>query len=250
MKDLSVIIITKNEEENILDCLENLKLVSEIIIIDDYSTDRTTEVIDNLAWDNVRVYKNKLDGNFSTQRNFGLSKVKNEWVMFLDADERVSGKMLSEISEKTKNENYDGFYIRRKDVLWGKKLNHGETGNMKLIRLAKKSAGIWYGNVHEEWRVKGKIGLLKNELIHYPHQGIREFLSEINLYSTIRAKELKQKSIGVSIFDIIVYPKAKFFLNYFIKLGFMDGIPGLLIALMMSFHSFLVRGKLWLSYQK
>ena len=129
-------------------------------------------------------------------------------------------------------------------------LNHGESGNIKLLRFGKKHSGVWVGKVHEEWQVDGKKGELGSFLLHYPHQTLNEFLTEINFYSTLRANELYEKKITVSYLDLLKYPVAKFLLNYFLKLGFLDKMEGLMFALMMSFHSFLVRGKLWLLWQK
>lgn len=245
MSSLSVIILTKNEENNILDCLESVKDTGEIIVIDDYSEDRTLEIIKNFD-SKIKVFLRKVNRDFSTQRNFGLSKATCEWALFIDADERASRNLLSEINSRIIKNNADGFLIKRKDILWGRKLRYGETGSISLLKLARRSAGKWEGNVHETWRVRGKIEELDNELVHYPHQSVSEFLKEINLYSSIRAEELKKQGIKTSWSDIMLYSKAKFLKNYFLKLGFFDGLPGLVLALMMSFHSFLVRAKLWL----
>lgn len=249
MVKFSIVVLAKNEEKNIFDCLESVKDADEIIVIDDNSEDRTEDVI-NTFGKKVKTYKRSLSDDFSKQRNFGLSKAKNSWVLFIDADERVSDGLFAEISDEINKDNFDGYLIKRRDVLWDKKLRYGETGNMKLLRLARKNKGEWQGKVHEVWNVNGKIGELNNELIHCPHKTIREFLSEINLYSTIRANELHEKEVRVSALHIVFYPKLKFLLSYFIKLGFMDGLSGLVLALMMSFHSFLVRGKLWLLNNK
>lgn len=252
---ISVIILTKNEEKNILDCLESISWADEIIIIDDNSEDRTLDVVRQLSLvKKIKIYKKSLENDFSNQRNYALSKATKEWVLFLDADERVSNDLREEVNSLIVNEKnehkYDGLYIKRKDILWGKMLKHGEIGNIKLLRLARKKAGVWYGKVHEEWQVEGKISDLENYLIHYPHQTVSEFLKEINFYTSIRARELYEKKVQVSLLDIIIYPKAKFILNYFIRLGFLDGIEGFIFAIFMSFHSYMVRGKLWLIWQK
>lgn len=134
--------------------------------------------------------------------------------------------------------------------MWGKELRHGETGNIKLLRLAKKDTGRWEGKVHEEWKVKGEIGTLKNGIEHYPHKTIAEFLKEINYYTDLRSKELYEKRVKANFFSIIIYPKVKFFQNYILKLGILDGMEGLIFAILMSFHSFMVRGKLWLLWDK
>ncbi|MBI2036184.1 hypothetical protein HYT17_00910 [Candidatus Microgenomates bacterium] len=134
--------------------------------------------------------------------------------------------------------------------MWGRELKYGETVNVKLLRLAKKEAGKWEGKVHEKWVVKGKTGQLENPLHHFPHQRIGEFLQEINFYTDIRARELFDRNVKTYWWSIILYPKAKFIINYLVYQGFRDGLPGLVFALMMSFHSFLVRAKLWLLWKK
>ncbi len=246
---ISVVILTKNEEKNIEKCLENLSWCDETIVIDDDSEDKTVEIARKKG---AKVYIHSLQNNFASQRNFGLEKAKGDWVLFIDADERISQALWYEIMAKTNApfSPYAGYYIKRTDTMWGKQLRYGETGNIKLLRLAKKDAGKWEGTVHEVWKVKGKIDTLQNSLMHFPHQTIREFLQEINYYSDLRSLELRQKKIAVSWLTIVLYPKAKFVLNYIFKRGFLDGLPGLVFALIMSFHSFLVRGKLWLLWQK
>lgn len=252
---ISVVILTKNEEKNILDCLESVAWVDEIIVLDDFSDDRTLEVIRNInIKSKIKIYKRNLSDNFSSQRNYALSKTTKEWVLFIDADERVSDKLREEINTTVINEKinpkYNGFYIQRKDVIWGKMLKYGETGNFKILRLAKKNSGVWYRRVHEEWIIEGEVGELENYLIHHPHQSIDEFLSEINFYTTLRARELYEKKTEASVKNIIFYPMGKFVKNYFIKLGFLDGIYGFIFVILMSFHSYLVRGKLWLLWKK
>lgn len=243
---LSVVILIKNEEGNILDCLEGVLGAEEILIIDDFSEDRTPEVIESLHRKNIKVLKHPLENDFSKQRNFALSKAKNDWVLFLDADERVSPELLEEIKNKIKSEQFDAYRIKRTDVMWGRKMRFGEVGNTRLVRLGKRKAGKWRMNVHEEWNVEGEVGDLDNGLTHYPHKSVKEFLSEINFYSSLRAKQLLDEDKRFIWYEIILFPKFKFFLNYFLKLGFMDGVQGLVLAIFMSFHSFLVRGKLWL----
>lgn len=241
---ISAVVLTKNEEDNIRDCLQGLSWCDEIIIIDDNSTDRTIKIAEKA---NANIYVHPLRGDFSQQRNYGLDKAKGDWVLFVDADERVTPALWYEVMQHTNSsiDSSDGFFIRRVDFMWGRKLMHGETGNIKLLRLAKKNAGKWDGTVHEQWKINGKTITLKNELMHYPHPDVTSFLKEINYYTELRARELHNKKVGVLLPAIILYPVSKFIVNYIIKLGFLDGIPGLISAFMMSFHSFLVRGKLW-----
>jgi len=251
---ISAIILTKNEEKNIVDCLETLSFCEEIIVIDDNSGDRTAEVTKNLKNKKISIFTHYLNNDFSFQRNFGLSKAKGDWVLFVDADERVSDELKNEIIDVTTQNDrrgkLNGYFIRRRDFIWGMELKHGETGNIKLLRLAKRGAGRWERKVHEKWKVKGEIGQLKNPLMHYPHRSIDEFLQEINFYTDIRAKELYDQNVHTSWFAIVAYPLGKFLLNYLVKKGFVDKTQGLIIAIIMSFHSFLVRGKLWFMNSK
>lgn len=249
---ISAIIITKNEERNIEKCLQSVRWCDEIIIIDDKSSDRTIEIAKKYK---ATVYSRALNNNFSDQRNFGVSKAKNEWILFIDGDEIISVALTYEIQSAISVKDQDltdfsGFYLRRSDFIWGKTLKYGEAGNMKLLRLFKKNSGKWEGAVHEKWKISGKVGLLKNPIIHFPHQSISEFLSEINFYTTIRAQYLYSRKLKTNALLIALYPSSKFIFNYFLKKGFLDGIYGLIYALLMSFHSFLVRGKLWLLWNR
>lgn len=176
--------------------------------------------------------KRNLDNDYAAQRNFALEKAKGDWILFLDTDERLEHE-LTEIPI-----GFDAFYLRRLDEFFGKTLKHGETGNIRLIRLAKKNFGTWTGKVHETWVGSGKIGTLKNPILHFPHQTIKEFIREINNYTEIRANEVKKSN-----FLEILKPIFKFIDNYVLKLGFLDGFAGFVMAYMMSLHSLIVRVK-------
>lgn len=244
---LSAVILVKNEEKNIESCLETLLWCDEIIIIDDFSTDSTIERIKTVNSSKINIYKHKSNDNFSLQRNFALTKVKKEWVLFVDADERVPEPLRNEIVSVVSNsKGVLGYSLKRVDNIWGKELRHGEIGKSSFVRLAKRNSGKWIGAVHEEWKIEGRIKKLNNVLYHYPHQTLEVFLKEINFYTSIRAEELYKEGKKANWLSIPIYTKGKFIMNFFVKRGFLDGVPGLISALLMSFHSFLVRGKLWM----
>ena len=250
---ITAIILTKNEEANIEDCLRYLSFCNELIVIDDNSSDKTCQIAKNFG---AVVYKRELKNDFSAQRNFALEKGHYKWFLFIDADEVVSPELKQEIIDVTeeKDNNVMGYYLKRKDFIWGKRIDHGETGNKTILRLARKSAGKWKRIVHEYWDVFGKKEILKNYLYHYPHPTLRIYLKEMNKYSTLHARANLNEHKKSSIIKIILIPKGKFIYNYIIKLGFLDGIQGLMISFMMSFHSFLSWSKLWMiqkrPYQK
>jgi len=269
---LSAVVLTKNEEKNIERCLESLDFVDEIVVVDDYSTDKTLDKVKsqklkvkNGSQNQVRlgqklkVFQRKLKGDFAGQRNFGLEKASGEWVLFLDADEEITDELKKEIKEMIRyatleRDDLIGFYIKRRDFFWSREVRFGELLKVRskgLIRLIRKKYGKWQGKIHEELEIgnrKLEIGKLKNFINHYPHLTVKEFLEEVNFYSTLRAQELFSHGKRTNIFQIIFFPFFKFILTYFIYLGFLDGTVGFVYSFMMSFHSFLVRAKLWQYY--
>ena len=238
---ISSVILTKNEEENIEECIKSLNWCNEVIVIDDYSEDKTKEIAKELG---AKVFQHHLNNDFSQQRNFGLEKAKGEWTLFLDADERISPVLADEIKREIKKDKRYAFVFKRQDFFLGKPLKYGETARVRLLRMAKKD-GQWIRSVHEFWQTKWRTKTLKNPILHHSHSSISQTLSQINFHSTLHAKALKQEGVKFSLFRLIFNPLGKFFQNYFYRLGFLDGTPGLIMALMMSFHSFLARAKLY-----
>ncbi|OGK43306.1 hypothetical protein A3B40_02330 [Candidatus Roizmanbacteria bacterium RIFCSPLOWO2_01_FULL_37_16] len=275
---LTAIILTKNEEKNIERCLKSVDFCDEVIVVDDFSEDKTVELVNKVfkvhkVDKDYKVFQRKLNNDFAMQRNFAMEKASGEWVLFIDADEEVTQELKNEISRVILNsflraQDYSliqdlnqipnqvrndigAYYLKRRDFWWGRELNYGETSKVRqvgLIRLIRKNSGKWEGKVHEEFRIKNselKIKLLNNFINHYPHQNVKEFLEEINFYSTLRAREMRGQGKNSNIFEIIFYPLLKFLLTYIVKLGFLDGSAGFAYAFFMSFHSFLVRAKLY-----
>lgn len=244
---ISAVVLTKNAEKTIKDCLTSLAWCNEIIVIDDYSEDKTVSLAKKQG---AKVYQRRLNDNFSQQRNFALNKVTQPWIFFVDADEIVSPALKKEIRQLIKSDSeWQGFYFKRQDYFWGKPLRFGETAAVKLLRLARKNSGKWQRPVHEIWQVKGQTGQLKQPLLHQRDLTVAEFLTRINQYSSIRAKELYDQSVKTNWLLILAYPVGKFCQNYFLRLGLLDGQVGFVMALMMSIHSFLVRAKLYLLWQ-
>lgn len=241
---LSAVILAKNSASSLGKTLASLSWVTDSIVIDDFSTDKTESIAKRY---HARVYQRHLRNDFSGQRNFGLQKAKGDWVFFVDSDEIVTEELKNEISRKIHNQSkINGFFVKRKDYFYGRELRHGETAHVTLLRLAKKDAGKWIRPVHEVWDVNGPTHTLTYPLLHYPHPDVAQFISEINTYTTINASYLNSIGEKSSLFHIVAYPAGKFFQNYFMKLGFLDGTAGFVIAMLMSFHSFLTRAKLYM----
>lgn len=247
--NLSAVIIARNEEKNIKQCIKSLAFCDEVVVIDDYSTDKTAKLSRQYA---AKVYKRKLRDDFSGQRNFGLKKAKGKWVLFVDADERVPKELANEIIQVVNDPllPYSGCFLKRKDTFLGKELRYGEAGNITLLRLAKKDKGKWIRRVHEIWQVEGKKYTLKHALVHYSHNTLKEFVKDINYYSTLHARANLKEGKKVNIMRVIFMPVLKFKLNFILKRGFLDRAYGFVHAMLMSFHSFLAWSKLWLLQKK
>ncbi len=243
---ISAVVLTKNEEKNIRECLDGLKWCDEILVIDDNSEDKTEEIA---RLEGARVIKSRVNSNFAGQRNFALDRASFDWIFFVDADERVSQELAEEIREKVKNTTAAGFFVKRRDFFMGKRLKYGETGRIKLLRLARRGSGQWRRTVDEQWVIEGERRTLKNPLAHYSHPTLTDFLTTINERSGLNAecfyKEGRETGPGEWL-----KPAAKFFQNYFLKFGFLDGTAGFVFAVLMSLHSFMVRGKLYLLWKR
>jgi len=243
---ISAIVLTKDEEKNIEECLKALKWCNEIIVIDDYSEDKTVEIAEKLG---ERVFKHHLNNDFAQQRNFALRQARGNWVLFVDADERITPELAKEIKQEVKKDERYAFVFKRQDFFMGKPLKHGESAKVRLLRMAKKN-GKWERAIHEVWKTKWRTKTLKNPILHYSHPTISQFLFQINFHSTLHAKALREEGVKFSLFRLIFNPLGKFCQNYIWRLGFLDGTAGLIMALMMSFHSFLARAKLFLPSER
>lgn len=236
------IILAKNEEENIERCIKSLNFCDEVVVVDDFSNDATVEIAHR---NKAKVYKNKVDNDFSKQRNFALEKAGSEWVIFLDADEEISKELSEEITQAINTKYFDGYNLRRKDLAFGNWLRFGETSNVNLLRLGRVKSGKWERPVHESWKISGRVGDLKHPILHYSHKDILSSLKKINYYTNIEASFRVSKGEKSSLFNIAVFPIGKFIKNFILEFGFLDGMPGFLMAGLMSAHSFLVRVKVW-----
>ncbi len=243
---ISAVILAHNDQDVIKRAIASVAWTDETIVIDDASTDATQAVAKKAG---AVVYQHSLNEDFAAQRNYALTKAKGEWVLFLDSDEVISRALADEITKQlqtAKARGIAGFYFKRHDILWGKELHHGETRSVRLLRMARRGAGKWVRPVHEVWMIQGKTETLNRAIHHFPHPNVAQFLEDIDRYSTLNAKLLHKEGIRSALWQIFLYPSAKFFLNFFVRRGFADGVPGAIVVFMMSFHSFLTRAKLYL----
>ena len=241
MKNLSVVLIVHNEADNLKTLLGTLRFASEIIVLDNDSLDQTAAITKSFGAKHIR---HILGNDFANARNFALRQTKSDWVLFLDADERLSPELVAWLERLEPQNNVSAYAFRRIDHFWNRELRFGETGRTFVTRLVNKRKGQFERPVHETWT--GKPIKEKNLVIdHFPHPTIKTFLEHINFYSDINAHYFYVQKRKTSVLDLIFTPLLKFFYTYFVRLGFLDGPAGFVYSFMMSFHSFLTRAKLY-----
>lgn len=248
MNKLSTIIITKNEENMIADCLESISFSDEIIVVDNGSEDRTVDVAKRLG---AKVYIHKTS-DFSELRNFGLEKAKGEWVLYVDADERVTHELAQDIK------NYCGagsrfarqiskpvaFRIKRKNFYLG---NHEWPKIEALERLFKKSAlNEWRGQLHESPVIHGPIGELDGFLNHYTHKSLTEMLKKTIEWSEIEAELRFKANHPKMVWWRFPRVMISAFIDYYIvQKGWKVGTAGLIESIYQSFSIFITYARLW-----
>lgn len=241
MNSISAIVITKNEEANIVDCLKSIDWVDEIILVDAESTDRTIEFAKEYT---SKIFIKKWEG-FAKQKEHALSKVNNEWVLHIDADERVTPTLKEEIINLVPND-INGYYLWRENYLLKKHIKTCGWDNDYQLRLVRKAkTGLTNRLVHEGFAVDGKTVRLKGRLKHYTFVSIEKTITKINHYTSLRAQELFKKDKTIGGFGIVAHGLAGFFKFFFLLQGYKDGVHGLVISLFHSITTFLSYMKLW-----
>lgn len=225
---LSVIIITKNESEHITRCLKSVSWADEIIILDSGSTDNTVSLCQKFT---PHVYETDWPG-FGPQKQRTLDKATGNWVLSIDADEKISEELKAEIQQAMQQTNIQGFNIPRLSSYCGKQIKHGGWWPDYVLRLFQRSAGHFTDDlVHERAIVKGSLQNLKNPILHEAFINPDEVLHKVNSYSTLGAKKLFNKGKSTSLGSAILKGFWSFFKTYILKASFLDGTHGLMLAI-------------------
>ena len=239
---LAAVVITHNEEGNIERCLRSLRFCDERIVVDAESTDRTREIAAEFA-DKVVVRKWL---GYAAQKNFALTLTDATWVLSIDADEEVTPELKSEIETVLDLPAAVAYSVPRKTIHFGRWIRHGGWYPNRLVRLFRKSEGRWSAEeVHEHWQTSGNVGELRGDLLHYSFLSLADQIDRNNHYSTLGAVQLQREGKRFSLAKMSAKTIAKFLECYFFKLGFLDGYPGLIIAVSASNSTFLKWAKLW-----
>jgi len=228
---ISVVIAAKNEESMLRGCIKSIKFAEEIILVDDNSSDQTANMARALG---AKVYKRKLDG-FATQKNYGIDKANNDWVLILDADERVSQELAKEIMTLKAQKDVVAYDMPFRNFVGNYWLKYGGMYPDRHTRLFnKKHARYGEREIHEVLEFKGGLKHLKNDIIHYTYKDYAEYLTKVKKYAALEAKLDSERPSSLD-------PARTFYGKYVKEMGYRDGLHGLKSAVLLSYYPHLKR---------
>lgn len=242
---ISGVIITYNEERNIADCIRSLEgVVDEVVVVDSFSTDRTKEICETLG---VRLLEHKFEGHIE-QKNYAMEQAAYDFVLSLDADERLSEPMKASILEIKDNPSFHGYSFNRLNNYCGAWLKRSWYPDRKL-RLWDRKVGRWGGtNPHDKVILDSpyKAKILNGDILHYAYDNLEEHFEQVKKFAVIAANAKFKKGKKVYfLIHVIINPWFKFFKKYVLKFGFMDGYYGFIFSLITSYLNFLKYSRLW-----
>lgn len=245
MIQISAVIITYNEEQNIARCIESLrKVVDEIVVVDSYSADQTTDIAKDMG---AKVISYQFNG-YGEQKNFALNQASYNWILSVDADEVISPELEKSLLTVKENPAQDAYKLNILTNYCGKWIKHCGWYPQPKVRLWDRTKGAMsIDKVHEEWHLHDKhaaVGHLKGDLLHYSYATISDHIRKIEQYSEIKARIDIEKGKKVSIIKLWFAPKLEFFIDYVLRRGFLDGYYGYLICRNSAFYSYVKYAKI------
>ena len=240
---ISLFIIAKNEAHRIAPCILSARdLVHEVIVIDAHSTDKTTQICKELG---AQVFTREFDG-FASQKNFALSKVTSEWALNLDADERLSPELKTEITQVLRQTDKAGYYLPFCNYFLGKKMRFSGLNKEKHLRLVRTANAHYIGGlVHEGLEVNGPLATLKYPVNHFSYDTIEGYFTKFNKYTSLAAAQMHQNGKKFCLLRVLLTLPFEFLKRYVLKLGFLDGIRGLFWASFSTYYVYVKYAKLW-----
>lgn len=240
---ISVVIIAKNEEEIISTCLESVKWADEVVVVLNDSTDGTEKVAKKYT-DNIIKIKGQ---DFARVRNLAMEKVKGDWVLYVDADERVLEPLKNEIMEKVGQDNFSAMAISRKNIIFGREVSYGPYKKDWVIRLFKKSDfESWVGKVHEYGKFNGQLIYSKNSFLHLTHRDVNHFVTKAlewaDIDASLRLEDNHPKMVKWRFIRILF---SEMWNQGIKRKGFFDGDIGVIDCLLQVFSMYLTYVKLW-----
>jgi glycosyltransferase involved in cell wall biosynthesis len=242
-RQVSVIVTTFNEETNIADCLRSVSWADEVLLVDSFSTDRTVELARPFP---VSILQREYYGS-AAQKNWSLDRVSHDWVLIIDADERVPEALAREILTLLCSEQpVNGFYIRRENVFLDKVIRHSGWSTDKVVRLFRREKGRYPNRrVHADLEIEGPVPVLANAFLHYPFRSFDQYFKKFLNYAEWGAAQAFRDGRRAGVVEIAFRPGWRFFRMYFLQAGFLDGLHGLVLCALQAFGVFLKYAFLW-----
>ena len=243
MPRITLFIIAKNEAHRIAACILSARdIVSEVIVIDAYSTDKTVTVCKELG---TQVYQREFDG-FASQKNFALSKVSGEWALNLDADETLTPALKEEIVQAVQQTAVSGYYLPFCNYFLGKKMRFSGLNKEKHLRLVRTRLARYVGGlVHEGLEVNGPLETLHHPVNHFSYDTIESYFTKFNKYTSLAARQMYRNGKHFCLLKVLLTLPFEFAKRYVLKLGFLDGMRGLLWASFSTYYVYVKYAKLW-----
>jgi len=243
MIPLSVIVITKNEEHNIVPCLESVRWADDIVVVDAQSKDRTIALARQFT---ESVFIEPWKG-FAEAKSFAVLQTRHEWVLWLDADERVTPELHKEIESLLASApQFVAYSVARRAFFLNRWIRHSGWYPGRVVRLFRKDRAIFFeAAVHEGLVVNGEQGELRNDLLHFTDPNLFHYMAKFNRYTSLASEEATKNGKRFRFVDLAIRPPWIFVKMYFVRLGILDGMQGLLLALLSSAYVFTKYAKIW-----
>jgi glycosyltransferase involved in cell wall biosynthesis len=242
---LTVLVPTRNEEANLRDCLESVRWADELFVVDTFSTDRTADIAREFG---ARVVEHEYV-NSAAQKNWAIPQAANDWVMVLDADERVPPELAAEIRalmQRPAAERAAAYSVRRRTFFFGREIRHCGWDTDSVIRLFDRRRArypdLW---VHADMTVDGPVAGLRGRLRHYTYASMDQYFEKFGRYTAWSARDLAARGRRATLFNLVGRPACRFLKMYFLRLGFLDGLPGAVLCGLAACSVFTKYARLW-----
>jgi len=243
MIDLSLVVLTRNEERHIAACLDALQWGDELLVVDDFSTDGTVALAQERG---ARVMRHQLV-NFAAQRDYALSQAQGRWVFFVDADERATPELAAEVRQVIQQDAPAGWWVPRRNIIMGRWMRGAGWSPDYQLRLMQRAQARYDPDrpVHELVLLDGEAGHLQNPLTHYNYDRLSEFIARQNRYATLEAEARWRQGWRTRPHNLILQPLREFHRRYVTLQGYQDGGLGLLLCLLLAYYDGVAYWRLW-----
>jgi (heptosyl)LPS beta-1,4-glucosyltransferase len=241
--EISAVVLTRDEESNIAECLASLRWAEKILVLDSWSEDATVEIARR---EGAEVRQRAFD-NYAGQRNAALALATTEWVFFVDADERVPQELADEVRWVVNDDKLDGWWVPRKNFIFGRWVRHAGWYPDYQLRVLRRVKAHYdeRREVHELVILDGEAGYLESPLIHYNYDTVGQFRAKQERYTDYEAQMLYQEGVRAKPWNFVLQPLRQFRWRYFTLRGYRDGWPGLLLSSLMAYYEMVRYWRLW-----